>query len=257
MNDWVLLRGLTRESRHWGAFPDALRTALGGVRIHAPDLPGNGLLHAQESPHDIGAMVEACRRQVAAQGVAAPFGMLAMSLGAMVACEWASRHPQEVGALVLVNTSMRPFSPFHHRLRPRSYRPLLQALADWNDPLACESRILALTSRRHAADRALAATWAQWHRECPVSRANALRQLRAAAACRAPARPAAATLLLAAAGDDLVDPRCSAALAVAWEAPLRVHPEAGHDLPLDDAEWVARQVAEWWAGPRVSRACRP
>jgi len=250
MKDWLLLRGLTREARHWGAFPETLRAALGDVRVLTPDLPGNGRLHAQASPHEIGGMVESCRQQRAAAGVAAPFGVLAMSLGAMVACEWASRHPQEIGALVLVNGSLRPFNPFHQRLRPRSYGRLLRMLAGWDDAQACEAQILALTSRRHADDRALAAVWAAWRRECPVSRANALRQLRAAATCRAPARPAAAMLLLAAAGDDLVDPRCSAAIANAWEAPLRVHPDAGHDLPLDDPQWVAQQVAAWWASAR-------
>ena len=28
MSTWVLLRGLTRESRHWGDFPDILREHL-------------------------------------------------------------------------------------------------------------------------------------------------------------------------------------------------------------------------------------
>ena len=30
MSTWVLLRGLTRESRHWGDFPDILREHLPG-----------------------------------------------------------------------------------------------------------------------------------------------------------------------------------------------------------------------------------
>jgi hypothetical protein len=31
----------------------------------------------------------------------------------------------------------------------------------------------------------------------------------------------------------------------AWGAPLRLHTQAGHDLPLDDGAWVARAVGEW------------
>jgi hypothetical protein len=29
---------------------------------------------------------------------------------------------------------------------------------------------------------------------------------------------------------------------------LAIHPGAGHDLPLDDAPWVAQQVRDWLAG---------
>jgi predicted alpha/beta hydrolase family esterase len=54
-------------------------------------------------------------------------------------------------------------------------------------------------------------------------------------------------LVLASAADTLVDPRCSIRLAHAWDAELRTHPTAGHDLPLDDAEWVASEVGRWLA----------
>jgi hypothetical protein len=50
--------------------------------------------------------------------------------------------------------------------------------------------------------------------------------------------------VLAGAGDRLVDPTCSRRLAAAWACPLAVHPWAGHDLPLDDAQWVLDQVAQ-------------
>ena len=40
---WVLLRGLVRESRHWGALPDLLAQALPAHPILCPDLPGNGV----------------------------------------------------------------------------------------------------------------------------------------------------------------------------------------------------------------------
>jgi len=59
----------------------------------------------------------------------------------------------------------------------------------------------------------------------------------------------AAGIVLAGAGDRLVDPRCSLAIARRWHCPLALHPEAGHDLPLDDGAWVAREVRGWCAGP--------
>jgi predicted alpha/beta hydrolase family esterase len=78
-----------------------------------------------------------------------------------------------------------------------------------------------------------------------VSRGNTLRQLLAAARYRCDDPPAVRTLLLASTRDALVDWRCSHAIAQAWDCPLREHPRAGHDLPLDDPGWVIDQVAEW------------
>ena len=250
MSAWVLLRGLTRESRHWESLPQALCAALSGVDtgvdVVAPDLPGNGARHGETSPDTVVGMVDAWRGQLVRQGCSPPYRLLAMSLGAMVACEWAHRFPAEIDGMVLINTSLRPFSPFYRRLRPANYARLLGLVADWHAPEGSERCILSLTSRRHADDTVLLARWADWRRQYPVTRANALRQLRAAATYRAPpSPPAVPTLLLSSAGDVLVDPRCSADIAAAWALLLRTHPDAGHDLPLDDPAWVVAQIAAW------------
>ena len=42
--------------------------------------------------------------------------------------------------------------------------------------------------------------------------------------------------------DRLVSPRCSQRLAAAWKVPLALHPSAGHDLPLDDPDWLLAQL---------------
>ena len=34
MSNWVFLRGLTRESAHWGDFPQRFAAALPGARVH-------------------------------------------------------------------------------------------------------------------------------------------------------------------------------------------------------------------------------
>jgi pimeloyl-ACP methyl ester carboxylesterase len=53
------------------------------------------------------------------------------------------------------------------------------------------------------------------------------------------------TLLLASEQDQLVNVQCSRTLARHWGCSLQLHPRAGHDLPLDDAAWVADQVRQW------------
>ncbi|PJJ17493.1 pimeloyl-ACP methyl ester carboxylesterase [Janthinobacterium sp. 67] len=243
---WVLLRGLMREQRHWGSFPATLARALPGASIVTPDLPGNGMRHAQDSATRVADMVEACRQELQTRGIPAPYHLLALSLGGMVAVEWASRYPQEIARCVLINTSMRPFNPFYRRLRWQNYGALLRQLL-LGDGRSQESLILRLTSRRHAhGNPALLADWLSYQQQYPVSRRNALRQLLSAARYRAPAsRPAMPVLVMAGAQDQLVDHRCSQRLARAWQADCLIHGDAGHDLPLDEGQWVAQSVARW------------
>ncbi len=244
---WVLLRGLTRERRHWGAFTDTFATRLEAARVIALDLPGNGALHAERSPARVDAMAAAARAELQRRGIVPPYRLLAMSLGAMVALEWAARWPDEVAAAVLINTSLRPFSPAAQRLRPRAFVTLVRLLLTRPGPLATERTVLHLTSARaaqHAAD--VLTDWARWRHESPISAGNALRQLAAAARYRAPREvPAVPLLVLHSAADTLVDPRCSARLAARWQLPIVTHPWAGHDLPLDDGDWVAAEVMSW------------
>src|SRR6188474_3693108 len=104
---WVLLRGLTREARHWGDFAERLARALPGsasaaTRVLALDLPGNGVFCGEASPATVGAMADFAREQLRARGLAPPYRLVAMSLGGMVAADWALRHPREIERLVLV-----------------------------------------------------------------------------------------------------------------------------------------------------------
>ncbi len=244
---WVMLRGLTRESRHWGMFAPLLADAVAAANVVTLDLPGNGALHALRSPRSVEAMAAHCRDELRQLGVATPVHVLAMSLGAMVATAWTLAAPDEIAAAVLINTSMRPFNLFHQRLRPANYTTLLRLALTRPSAAKRERAVLAMTS--HALgrdDTALLHAWAGYQRECPVTAANALRQLWAAARFRAPlANPFRRALLLGSVADALVDVRCTQQLARHWSCESRLHPWAGHDLPLDDAAWVATQVRNW------------
>jgi pimeloyl-ACP methyl ester carboxylesterase len=247
---WVLLRGLTRERAHWGRFIEQLGLALPQDSIVALDLPGAGVLCRLRSPTTVTAMVESCRRQLRDRDLAPPYRLLGLSMGGMVVAQWALAHPDELAACVVVNASMRPLSPMHHRLRPSCW-PALLKVAFSSDGRGSESAVLDLTSNSLAdtADRrALLTNWHAIRCARPVSLANALRQLIAAARFRLPRlAPAAPALVVCSLGDRLVDPRCSQALAAHWRCPMVSHPSAGHDLALDDGPWLAERVREWLA----------
>lgn len=247
---WVLLRGLVREARHWGDFPDRMVAAWPDSRVTCPDLPGNGRRNAERSPATVGAMVEDCRAGLIAEGIEPPWQLLALSLGGMIAAAWATSHPQEIAGMVLINTSMRPFCALHRRLRPQNYPALMRTAIDDDVPRR-ETRILGMVSNDPARRSAALAPWIALAREHPVRPANALRQLTAAAMFNAGRPvPAAPALVLASARDRLVDPACSRAIAQAWNAPLALHADAGHDLPLDDPAWVVSQVARHFVPTR-------
>jgi pimeloyl-ACP methyl ester carboxylesterase len=264
MTTWVLLRGLTREAAHWGDFPARLQALEPGSRVFAPDLPGAGTAHRAAAPLQVGAMVEHVRQALRAAGAGPPYRVLGLSLGGMVAAEWALSHPAELSHCVLVSTSMRPLGALHERLRPACWPALLSTLCT-PSPQAAERRILQWTSARAAALQPVVADWVAVRRARPVSRLNALRQLMAAARYRLPdPSPAMPVLVLAAAGDRLVNPVCSQRLADAWRCAFALHPQAGHDLPLDDPAWVCAQLRRWLsaapsnpgAAPAVSRSPR-
>ncbi len=247
MTTWILLRGLTREAGHWGRFLQDFRAAVGGGGVVvALDLPGNGALRQQRSPWHVQGMLATCQAQLAEAGLKPPFHLLAMSLGAMVAVEWLQQSPQDISACVLINTSLRGFSPFYHRLRARNYGALLVLARVWQRPARAEAVIHGLTSRVPESHEGSVAAWAAIRSQRPVSRANALRQLVAAAAYRPlAAPPLVPVLLLASRGDGLVHCGCSAAIAHAWNCAMAIHPAAGHDLPLDAPQWVVSSVGAW------------
>jgi pimeloyl-ACP methyl ester carboxylesterase len=168
----------------------------------------------------------------------------------MVAVEWSKQHPEEIERLVLINTSLAPLNPFHHRLRPANY-PVFLRQGIFGSKAQLELMILRVTSnfgRSPDREAQLRAQWVAYAQDAPVSRINILRQLYAAARYRAALTPPdAPVLLLAGDKDRLVDARCSRTLAKQWGCEIEVHESAGHDLPLDDGLWVAERVRQWLA----------
>jgi pimeloyl-[acyl-carrier protein] methyl ester esterase len=236
---WYLIRGLSRESRHWFAFEDELATAT-GVPVIPLDLPGTGTKHARECPLS----VERIARDLEiATRPDATVGLLGISFGGMVALEAANFHGRRVSHLVLINSSSR-LSPTIARLQPVGMLRFFQALRE-RDPHKREELIYALTTTtsprvlQHYATEAarIAAT-------APVSRRTAVRQLLAAASYWPKPVPARC-LVLAGARDRVVDPLCSATLAGFLRGPLVTHPTGGHDLPVEDPNWITSRIRRW------------
>lgn len=243
-NSVLLIRGLTREQRHWGAFKPLLQAAV-PYPVLSYDFAGTGQLYQQTSACTISALRQSVRQQWLAAKPAGKVHLVAISLGGMLAADWAQHYPQEVASLVLINSSAKGLSAFYQRLNWRNYPAIAAAL--------CYSRsqrerlILRLTSHTALTQPQLLADWQRWQQQSPVSVGNALRQLWAASRFLVSAKPGCTTMLIRSLGDKLVSPQCSQALAEHWQAPLLSHPWGGHDLPLDDAPWLVQQLATFYA----------
>jgi len=269
--NWILLRGLARESAHWGDFVPLLQSAFPDARITLLDLPGTGCFHQETSPRSIKAITDSVRSHALDKGVIQqPVTILALSLGAMVAWEWMRRYPEDICGAVLMNTSFADLSPFYQRLRWQSYKDFAGLVLTRNLHKR-ESGILRLTSNRRnisrdgvyaasqsgagaaiSRDGVYAAAWEKIQKERPINLKNSVRQIIAAATYRpGDIKPEQPVLLLNGLGDRLVSPACSEAIHKKWNLELRRHPWAGHDLTLDRGEWVAVQLKNWLAQNRL------
>jgi pimeloyl-ACP methyl ester carboxylesterase len=247
MTTWILLRGLSRETGHWGAFLPRFQIAFAGDHVVPLDFPGNGALHLQQSPTTVQAMVEHCRKQLSVADVKPPYCIVALSMGAMVSVAWAHAYPQEVSHQVLINTSLRPINPFYQRLQPGNYIILLRLVLGSATAREWEQALWRMTSKMSPPDTV--DSWVKLRQQHPVKPFNALRQLWAASRFRASlTAPKAQTLLLASTRDALVNIECSRAIARQLSWPLLEHSHAGHDLPLDDGPWVIEQILYWQTG---------
>lgn len=259
--NWFLLRGLVRESADWADFPQRLGRAIPGARVHCLDLPGNGRHYQMPAPPHVSQMVDFTRREfheirekhLRQDGRAVPNYVLAISLGAMATINWLQRYPKEIDSAILINTSLRGVSPFYRRISPRAY-PTILKLFMVRDTRKREELILKLTSSRPELPPEVLEKRTAARVQHPISRNNAIRQILAGlSSAPAPTPPTTPLLLLNSLGDRLVDPECSLKLKDRWGVPLKTHPWANHDLPLDDPQWTLDAICEWVKALPVTR----
>lgn len=249
MSDWLLLRGLAREQRHWQEFRERFAARMEGSRVHCIDLAGAGTEHAVLPRPSVSWMARDVARRV--RGFAGPAGaaerwsLVGLSLGGMVALELCRLFPLQIDRAVIINSSSR-LTPASARIRPLAALQLLRA-ASLSDPLGREQIVLRLTSALPEPERArYARRAAEFARDAPPSRWAALAQLLAARRFQPPERSLirARLAFVCSRQDGLVSPRCTRDLAAWFGRPYQEHAWAGHDLALDDPVWLCEHIAQ-------------
>lgn len=244
MQNIILLRGLVRESRHWGDFPAKLSKALNDIDVLTPEIQGVGKYIEKESPDNLIDMIEFMREQIKDQ-LNGNSTLVAMSLGGMIAKQWSEKYPDDFKNMVLINTSFKGMNPIYHRLRPNA---ILQFLNIFLTPHVAlrEKKILDLVSNVKAKREETHPLWVKIQKESPVSRKSFINQIKAALKFSpASEKPKIRTLLVASKKDRLCDVLCTTKLSHKWDLPLKLHQSAGHDLPMDDPDWLIKKINEF------------
>lgn len=243
---FILLRGLAREAAHWMDFPAQLQQALGDdCQLHLVDFPGCGKYFQQPALASIAAMTDHARREIAIIDILSrneSVYVVGISMGGMVALDWAQRYPQELRGVVLINSSAGN-QPFWWRLRPGAWPTMISALL--RESRTREAQVLKIVSNNTADYAQHLNQWLSIQQQRPVSRATIVAMLRAAAQFRPQPGCTVNGLVLASAGDRMVSVRASQAIARQFNWPLQQHKSSGHDLPMDDPQWLVKQISQW------------
>ncbi|MCB9092219.1 MAG: alpha/beta hydrolase [Halobacteriovoraceae bacterium] len=243
----LFMRGLVRESRHWGHHLDNYGKILAPIKPITLEIPGNGQYYKQKSFTSIEENVDflrECLFEIIPKG--SKLGIVAYSLGGMIGAQWLEKYPQDFSKAMLINTSFKGICPVHYRLQISSLLQLLITRFS-TDPEKRERGIYKIVSNCPEKENETVKLWTEIAKSAPVSTANAIRQIFAAFKFTPKLKkPPVPTMIVASKGDRMCNYRCGEKIANHWNCPIRLHPWGGHELYHDDPEWLGKVLKEWF-----------
>ena len=240
---FYFIRGLSRESRHWGNFLDVFSQKF-KVKVKPIELPGVGYRYKEKCPNQIADIVDDLRKNF--HDTDQPIGIISISMGGMIALDWAHRFPKEISHLCLINSSASNLSSINERLTWKAIGTI-PSLLFMKDLFSREKKILELTCQNRESINATAKLYAEYANEFPVSKKNFFNQLHAASVFKVPNKLSGCNLvILNSENDQLVNPLCSLRLAENFQVELFTNKKAGHDLVYDDPAWIIEVLKNKW-----------
>ena len=243
---WLLVRGMIRGCFHWHQFPERLQQAFPDDNILCLDIPGNGARFNESTPGSIESIAADLANQLRSQQNQSVdrhnLNIIAISMGGMIACDLILNHlpDYEINSLHLINTSFANLSLPWQRMQAQAFLSFIPKLMT---PSSREKAILNWTSNQEVSELRLQ-QWIAEAEQHPLRPGNAIAQILAAGRYPAPKnKPIENTFIYCSANDHLVSPECSKKLAKHWGLPVLWHDTAGHDLPLDNPDWLVAQIA--------------
>ena len=238
------------ESYHWWDFLPRLQNLYKNDQFSAVDILGNGQFCSAKTPLSIKKNISALQNQINFEGRKIIIGF---SLGGILALEWARNHPEEVEAIILINCSSRD-SAFYKRLKLSAIYNIIKMGLKTNLSVR-EQNILQMTTNGLDSNqlKEIASDWGNRSQQFPVKSINFFRQLVLAGFMKKNNQPTVPTLILCSEKDKVVSSDCSKTIAKKWNCPVMTHPTAGHDLTLEDPDWVIDQINQFITNLKLSQ----
>ena len=239
----LLVRGLAREERHWGQFPAILKEKLPGLNLHFLELPGVGKKANNEAHSHISDYTNELRREwlELKEKHEGPWGIIAISMGGMIALDWVDRFPYDFKKIILINTSAANLSSPLRRLQPEVFNHFLKIIKTRNAKQR-ETEILKMICNHDP--EAHIEEWTHLAQKHPYKEINVIKQLGAAFSFKAPKALNLPGLVLSSTQDRMVHYSCSKKIAKRYNWPIQLHKTAGHDLTTDDPKWVITEIKQ-------------
>jgi pimeloyl-ACP methyl ester carboxylesterase len=243
----VLLHGYTGHARTWDAFAEAMTDRY---RVIALDQRGHGETQwAPAGQYGVEEMTGDLTAFVGALGLR-DFTLLGLSMGGMVAMDYAGRRPPELARLVIVDIGPELVRSGSSRIQAGQQasdvfasREAAFAAARAADPRPPEAH------HRHRVDYSLMRTedgaWT-WRYDRALRSPAGMRWQPAEAGWAACAKIAVPTLIIRGALSDILSPEIATRMTqVIPDATLVEVADAGHSVPLDAPEGFAAAVRGW------------
>lgn len=246
---WLLIRGLARTRPHWDRFPELLKERVPDNQVFTLDLPGVGEFQNVKSPLKISDYADWLHlkfQNLQAQHGQDNWGLIAISLGGMIGLQWIAKYPNDFQALVTMNTSAGNLCTPTERLSPAAIATIGKLFLS-TDVGRRERAILELTTNQKEITDELVKKWVEIDQASPLKRSTFVRQLIAAGRFSVPRSLPFSPLILVSEKDRLTSAECSKKLAKHLGQEFISHHEAGHDLPLDDPQWVVDQIVRHYS----------
>ena len=246
-----LLRGLTRESGHWGQnFTENLLREFPNAKLSFLDLPGSGIYNNERANLTVNGMMEFMREREI-ENITNRIGkniIMATSLGGMVAVEWVDKHPGDFQGLVMISSSFKGICRMDERAKKEVRKEMFAVMFE-NDMQLREEMLLRINSNDSVNFCANLDEWIDVQDRRPMTRVNILRQTIAGMRYSAPKhRPEVPILIIGSKGDRLVSETCITKVHHEFGGELVWHQTSGHGVPIDAPEWLVSSVKIWVDG---------
>jgi alpha-beta hydrolase superfamily lysophospholipase len=243
MINFYLLRGLSRESAHWGTFPTDLANKIPNSRVIQMDLPGVGELNQMNSPTEIQSMIDILKFNYFKHEGTNIF--IASSLATMVALTWVQRTKDDFQGLVLLSPGLKGICKFTERIKPRSWYDCGVIMLHPSSKIR-EKKLLKINLNNSISRKEVFESWVEIQNKRPYKVKNAFRQLLAGTRFKLLDQIIDIPILISGSKKDkLVASACFIKLKIKLGADIALHDHAGHALTLDASAWLIEKIYNW------------